>query len=209
MALPQRGKTCIEQHLSAQGLDLTADRKDHSAQQIGSHMGLLLPRDLGRCAMLQKCVRDKAAQFVPDTRGQLAVRKSSCAALTKLNVRIRVQDTGGRKALHRLHTLGQGGAALKHQRIKPLPGQHQRSKQARRAKAAHHRACGQFLRAVLDQKFRLCCKRRVAAARCGSGLLPGLFQRDRHGAYKARLAMTGIHRQLGHVAFLHLRRRKL
>ena len=60
-------------HLAAQGLDLPADGGDNAPEQVGAHMGLLLPGDLRRGTMLQKHLGDKAAELIPDAGGQLAV----------------------------------------------------------------------------------------------------------------------------------------
>ena len=44
----QPGERGVEVHLAAQRLDLFADGGNDTAQQVGAHMGLLLPRDLCR-----------------------------------------------------------------------------------------------------------------------------------------------------------------
>ena len=130
--LLKTGEGRVEVHLAAQGLDLPADGGDNAPEQVGAHMGLLLPGDLRRGTMLQKHLGDKAAELIPDAGGQLAVRKGTCAALAKLDVGIGVQLTSGREVLHRLHALVQRRAALQHDGLVALPGQQQRRKQARR-----------------------------------------------------------------------------
>ena len=119
----QPGERGVEVHLAAQRLDLFADGGDHAAQQVGAHMGLLLPRDLCRGTVLQKHLGDKITQFIPDAGGQLAIRESARAALAELDVGVGVQLAGGRKVLHRLHTGIQRRAALQHDGAVALPCQ--------------------------------------------------------------------------------------
>ena len=154
VCLFQAGEGGVEMHLAAQGFDLLADRGDDPPQQVGAHMGLLLPGDLRRGTVLQKHLGDKAAQLVADAGGQLAVREGACAALTELNVRVGVQLAGGGKMFHRLHPLVQRRAALQHDGPVALPRQQQRRKQARRPQAAHHRAVGQLPGALLHPELR-------------------------------------------------------
>ena len=148
----QPGERGVEVHLSAQRLDLLADGCDDAAQQVGAHMGLLLPCDLCRGTVLQKHLGDKITQFIPDAGGQLAIREGACAALAELDVGVGVQLTGGRKVLHRLHTGIQRRAALQHDGAVALPCQQQGRKQSCRAQSAHHRAVRKRLRTRVQGK---------------------------------------------------------
>ena len=67
------GERRVEQHPAAQRLDLGPDGPDDPPQQVGAHMGLLPPRDLGRGAVLQQGFCHLAAQRVADAGGELAI----------------------------------------------------------------------------------------------------------------------------------------
>ena len=76
------GQGRVEVHLAAQSFDLSADGGYDPPQQVGAHMGLLLPGDLLRRTVLQEHLGDKTAQLIADAGGQLAVRKSTGTALS-------------------------------------------------------------------------------------------------------------------------------
>ena len=105
---------------------------------------------------------------------------------------------------HRLYALVQRRAALQHNGLIALPGQQQRCKQARRAKAAHHRPMCQWLDAILHRKIPLLLQRSITTAGCKSRFLGRFFQGDSHGIHQLGLAMAGIHRELCHAQMLHL-----
>ena len=191
-------------HLAAQRFDLFADGGDDAPQQVGAHMGLLLPCDLRRGTVLQEHLCHKAAQLVPDAGGQFAVREGARAALAELDIRIHVQLAGGRKMLHGLHALVQRGAAFQHDGPVALPGQQQRRKQARRAKAAHHRAVAQRQGAVLHRKISLFVQGDIPAPGGKRGFLRRVFQRDGHGIHQFGLAVASIYRELCHAQMAHL-----
>ena len=198
------GQGRVEMHLTAQSFDLLADRGDHTAQQVGAHVGLLLPGDLLRRTVLQEHLGNKTAQLIADAGGQLAVRESTGTALAKLNVRIHIQFAGSRKMFHRLYALVQRRAALQHNGLIALPGQQQRCKQARRAKAAHHRPVRQRKRAILHRKIHLFLQRCIAAAGSKRCFFGRLFQGDSHRVHQLGLAMAGIHRELCYAQMLRL-----
>ena len=200
----QSGERGVEVHLAAQRFDLLADGGNDTAQQVGAHMGLLLPCDLCRGTVLQKHLGDKITQFIPDAGGQLAIREGARAALAELDVGVGVQLTGGGKVLHRLHTGIQRRAALQHDGAVALPCQQQGRKQPRRAQSAHHRAVRKRLRTRVQGKVCPAVQDSVRAAGCKGGLLPGLLEGDRHGIYQFGLAVAGIHRKLCHAGVLYL-----
>ena len=76
---------------------------------------------------------------------------------------------------HCLYALVQRRAALQHNGLIALPGQQQRCKQARRAKAAHHRPMCQWLDAILHRKIHLLLQRSITTAGCKSRFLGRFF----------------------------------
>lgn len=70
--LHQTGKRGVEMDLAAQRLDLRADGGNDPPQHVCAHMGLLLPGDLLGRTVLQKHLRNKTAQLIPDAGGELA-----------------------------------------------------------------------------------------------------------------------------------------
>ena len=197
--LLKTGEGRVEVHLAAQSFDLPADGGDNAPEQVGAHMGLLLPGDLRRGTVLQKHLGDKAAELIPDAGGQLAIRKGARAALAKLDVGIGVQLTSGREVLHRLHTLVQRGAALQHDGLVALPGQQQRRKQTRRAQPADHRPVGQALGAVLNAEIRFAADSNAGRGPCIRRFLTLVLERYRYGIHQLWLPVAGIHRQPGHA----------
>ena len=105
---------------------------------------------------------------------------------------------------HRLYALVQRRAALQHNGLIALPGQQQRCKQARRAKAAHHRPMCQWLDAILHRKIHLLLQRSITTAGCKSRFLGRFFQGDSHGIHQLGLAVAGVHREPGDAQMAHL-----
>ena len=193
----------VEVHLAPQRFDLFADGGDDPPQQVGAHMGLLLPGNLRRGSVLQKHLGDKAAQLIPDAGGELAVREGARAALAELDVRIFIQLAGGGKMRHGLHPLVQRRAALQHDGPIPLPGQQQRGKQARRPQPADDGAVGQRLGAALDGKIGL-LRHGAPGVLCKRGLIGLVFQGDGHGIHQFGLAVAGVHREPGNAQMADL-----
>ena len=198
------GQGGVEAHLPAQGLDLGADIADNAPQQIGTHMGLLPPRNVGRGAVRQKGFGHKPAKGVPRAGGQLAVRKRPGAALAKLNVGIRVQLAGGFKTGNGAHALIQRGTALQNQRAVAAACQKQGGKQPGGTQPDHDRAMHQ--RCAARGKVVLGCGGKADAGNPGKGsLLPFIRQGHRDGIYQHGLAAAGIHRKPGYPAAGSLR----
>ena len=167
-------------------------------------MGLLLPGDLLRRAVLEEHFGHEAAELVADAGGELAVREGSGAALAELDVGVFVQLTGGGEMLHGLDALVQRRAAFQHDGPVALTGQQQRRKEARRAEAADHRPVRQRQSAVLHREIGLAPDGDAAGSTRTGGLFPLLFQGHGHGVHQLGLAVAGIHRELCHAQMLHL-----
>ena len=198
--LLQAGQCRVEVHLAAQGFDFPADGGDDAPQQVGAHMGLLLPGDLRRGTVLQKHLRDKTAPLVADAGGQLAVREGACAALSKLDVGIGVQLAGDGKMLHRLHARVQRRAAFQHDGPIALPGQQQRGKQARRAKTDDHRAMDQRRFPRCKVEFRRLCITDTGRGPGQCRFLTLVLECDCDGVDKHRRTVPGVHAEFCHTA---------
>ena len=199
----EAGEGRVEVDLAPQRLDLPADGGDDAPEQVGAHMGLLLPCDLLGGAVLEEHLGHEAAQLVADAGGELAVRKGACAALAELDVGVLVQLTGGREMLHSLDALFQRRAALQHDGPVALTGQQQRCKKSGRAEAADHGPVGQRLGAVLHRKVGSAPDGDAGRSACIGRLLPFLLQRRRHGVDQLGLAVAGIHREFGDAQMAH------
>ena len=194
----QAGEGGVEPHFAPQGLNLLADGGNDAPQQVGAHMGLLLPGDFRRRTVGQKDPCDVIAQGVPDAGGELAVRKGTGAALAKLNVGVFVQLTGGGEVFHRPDPVFQSGAPLQDNGGKPLLGQGQGCKQPRRPQAADHRPGFQGLGAGSQHQLRLLAQSNAGQGPCIGRFLTLIFERYCNGIDELGPAVAGVHRQAGH-----------
>jgi len=206
LAVPplEAGEGCVEVDFPAQRLDLFSDRSDDAPQQVGADMGLLLPGDFLRRAVLEEHFGHEAAELVADAGGELTVREGSGAALAELDVGVFVQLTGGGEMLHGLDALVQRRAAFQHDGPVSLTGQQQRRKEARRAEAADHRPVRQRQSAVLHREIGLAPDGDAAGSTRTGGLFPLLFQGHGHSIHQLGLAMAGVHREPGDAQMAHL-----
>lgn len=89
---------------------------DNAAQNICSDMRLGARQYVLRRAERMQHFQNSAAPRVAYARGQLSIRKGSCAARTELNIRSGIKLAGTVKMLDRRHTLPDRTAALYNKR---------------------------------------------------------------------------------------------
>ena len=134
----QPAQAVAEAHVAPQGDQLLPDALDHLPQNIGADVGLVGPLHILRSPRLHQGVDDGGNAGVVGAGGELPVREGPSPALAELDVGGWIQQAGVPEALHL------GGAAvhilppLQHHAGKPVPGQKQGGKQARRPHAHHH-----------------------------------------------------------------------
>ena len=104
---------------------------------VGTHMGQRVGEDALRCAAGYQLLHDEAVPHVPCAGVQLAVGEGPGAALTELDVALRIQLTGGPETLYIPLPLLHTAAPLQQNGPRAAPRQHQRGKQARRPRAHH------------------------------------------------------------------------
>ena len=114
-------------------------------------MGLGIVEDGFGCAAGNQLLKNKAVAHILRACVQLAVGESTCAALTELDIALRVQRAVTPKARHRLAALLHRLATLQHNGAQAALCQHQRGEEAAGAHAHHHRGniagsgCGQVV----------------------------------------------------------------
>ena len=86
-------------------------------------MRLCRPAYLLGCAVVCKLVYNKAAERVFYARCELAVRKSSCAALAELNVRFGIESALAPEGLNIFLPVFNMRAALENERLEARPGE--------------------------------------------------------------------------------------
>ena len=102
-------------------------------------MGLGVHQNILRSAAGDQLLQNEAVADVPGAGVELAVGKGTGAALPELNVGGEVQLPGGPEALHVLRPALHAPSTLQQDGTQPRPGQYQGGKEARGARAHHHR----------------------------------------------------------------------
>ena len=131
-----------EADLSPGGQDLLPEVPDHHPEQVGAHMGLVLPEDVLRSPGGNEGVHDVGQPGVVGTGGELAIGKGTSSPLTELDIGLGIQRAALPKGFHILHPLLHRSAAFQQDGPQPSPGQGKGGKEPCRAASHHHRRGG-------------------------------------------------------------------
>ncbi len=96
---------------------------DHLAEEVGSHMGLMLPKDILRGPCRHEGLHHLGQAGVMGSRGEFSIGKGPGTPFPKLNVGLRVQVPALPEGLHVLHPLLDGLARSSKTGRRCPPGQ--------------------------------------------------------------------------------------
>ena len=141
IAVLQKGRQPrAKPHFPAQLADPAAQVLHHMKQNIRAHMGLGIIQNFFLRAKADKLLQNPSSTFVFRAGVQLAVGKGSGAALTELNIALRVQYAVAPEALHLFLPLLGALTALQDDGPQTGPCKDQRGEHPGRAEAHDHRA---------------------------------------------------------------------
>ena len=129
------GEPRPETHLAAERLDLLAKSPHDPGEAVCADVRLRLPEDLLGGTSTDERLQDAAASGVVGVGGELAVREGPRPALTKLDVRVRVEHAVADEGAHRPDARVHRGTALEHEWPRTGPRQREGREQPRRAGA--------------------------------------------------------------------------
>ena len=92
------------------------------------------------CAVTAELAKDLSYSAVLNSRCELSVGKSTCAALAELNVRIGIKHPVLPKGINAFRSLINPLTTLDYQRLQACPCKHQRSEHSRRPEADNNRS---------------------------------------------------------------------
>ena len=136
----------VESDFTAERDYLFSDIADNLGKAVGADMRLCRPAYLLGRAVVSKLVYNKAAERVFYARCELAVRKSSCAALAELNVRFGIESALAPEGLNIFLPVFDMRTAFENERLEARPGESKPRKHACGAESDYNRA--QFARAL-------------------------------------------------------------
>ena len=178
----------VEAHFAAQGNYPLAQILDHFQQHIGTHMGLGIVENLLPGTESDKLVQHPADSGIVHTGVQLAVGKSTCAALTELHIAPFIQLTRGEELLHFFVPGNRILSPFQNDGLQACHGQNQCREHARRTEANHH---GTFL------TFQFLLRRLIVSYLCNTcPLAAGLPENP---------ALVSVHRHIDGVDHLDVR----
>ena len=125
---------CAEPDVRPSVQQLPPQALQGDVQHIGAHMGQRVGEDVRRCAAGHQLLHDESVPYVPCAGVQLPVGKRPGAALAELDVALRIQFAGGPEALYIPLPLLHALSPFQQNRACAAFCQHQRGKQARRAR---------------------------------------------------------------------------
>ena len=135
----ERSQPRAEAHLAAVVEDLLAEILHDPHQNVGADVRLCVKQDLRAGACLAELLQHPADALVFRAGVELSVRKRTGAALSELDVALRVERAARPERLHLFLPPLRVQAAFEHDGTKPRHRQHQRGKHACGPEAHDHR----------------------------------------------------------------------
>ena len=161
----ERGQPRAEAHPAAVVEDLLAEILHDPHQNVGADVRLCVKQDLRAGAGLAELLQHPADALVFRAGVELSVRKRTGAALSELDVALRVKRAARPERLHLFLPPLRVQTAFEHDGAKPRHRQHQRGKHARGPEAHDHRPCLRELRRLRRRIKHVLRRRGLGAVR--------------------------------------------